>query len=77
MTINIFDPQTGAQRAMLDLAWPNGVQEELTEPVAVLLDEGSELISLASTSGFRCFTSVDAFKSYVASLEAPVVDAAE
>jgi len=77
MSFDLLDPETGAQRAMLDLAWPNGVQEELTEPVAVLLDESSELISLASASGFRCFTSVDAFKTYVASLEAPVFDVAE
>ncbi|MDE4099222.1 GmrSD restriction endonuclease domain-containing protein [Phaeobacter gallaeciensis] len=64
------DPDTGEQRAILDLAWPHGVQSELTEPVAVLLDESAELISLASSAGFRCFTSATAFKRYVQRLSA-------
>ena len=45
-----------------------GVQFELSEPVAVLLDETSELISLASSGGLRCFTSTAAFKAYVGRL---------
>jgi hypothetical protein len=47
------------------------VQEELTEPVAVLLGESAELISMASSSGFRCFTSTADFKSYVERLSTP------
>ena len=57
--------ESGEQRAVFDLAWPQGIQEELSQPVAVLLNEGSEVIALASGAGYRCFTSVDAFKSYV------------
>ena len=68
MSWDYVDPETGEQRAILDLAWPNGVQFELSEPVAVLLDETSELISLASSGGFRCFTSTAAFKAYVGRL---------
>jgi len=60
------DPVTGEQRAVFDLAWPNGLQEELSEPVAVLLNEEPETLSLASGAGFRCFTAVNAFKTYVA-----------
>jgi hypothetical protein len=70
------DPETGEQRAIFDLVWPNGVQAELTEPVAVLLGESAELISLASAAGYRCFTSVGAFKSYVSRLNAPNEDLA-
>lgn len=65
---DLVDEATGEQRALLDLAWPQGVQSELSEPVCVLLDESAELISLASASGFRCFTSPDAFRKYVAGL---------
>lgn len=50
---------------MFDLAWPAGLQEELSDPVAVLLNEGAEVIALASRAGYQCFTSVDAFKRYV------------
>jgi hypothetical protein len=71
MAYDFVDPETGEQRAIFDLVWPSGVQEELTEPVAVLLGESAELISMASSAGFRCFTSTTAFKSYVVSLNAP------
>ena len=66
---DFVDQATGEQRAVLDLAWPQGVQSELSEPVCVLLDETAELISLASSAGFRCFTSAEAFRSYVERLE--------
>lgn len=65
MAYDYVDPETGEQRAILDLVWPNGVQSELTEPVAVLLGESAELISMASAAGYRCFTSAAMFKCYV------------
>lgn len=58
------DPNTDRQ-VVFDLAWPEGVQAELTHPVAVLLDEGDELIRFANDAGYRYFTSTDAFKRYV------------
>lgn len=59
------DPDTGEQRAVFDLAWPNGIQEELSQPVAVLLNEGGEVIAVASQAGYRCFVSGTDFKNYV------------
>jgi len=73
---DLVDPETGEQRAILDLAWPDGVQAELSEPVAVLLDESAELISLASAAGFRCFTSVAGFKVYLSKLTVAIGDEA-
>jgi hypothetical protein len=62
---DLTDPDTGRQHGVLDLAWPSGVQEELSQPVAVLLNEGSDTLALASAAGFRCFTDTKAFKRYV------------
>lgn len=59
------NPETGEQVAIFDLAWPNGLQEELSEPIAVLLNESDDTVALASAAGFRCFTSGAAFKAYV------------
>ena len=59
------DPDTGEQRAVFDLAWPSGIQEELSQPVAVLLNEGAETIAVASQAGYRCFTTVREFQRYV------------
>ena len=59
------DEDTGQQKAVLDLAWPDGLQAGLSQPVAVLLGEKGEALAAASQGGFRCFTSVQEFKHYV------------
>lgn len=59
------DPESGDQKAVFDLAWPDGLQAELSQPVAVLLNEDAETVSLASQAGFRCFTNTVSFQKYV------------
>ena len=49
------DPITGEQLAMFDLAWPEGVQSELSAPVAVLIDEDQDVLITANRHGYRCF----------------------
>ncbi len=56
---------TGDPLAILDLAWPHGMQEGLSEPVALLLDEEQATLQIANDYGFRHFTSVESFKRYV------------
>lgn len=65
LAFDFADPATGEQKAVFDLAWPNGIQEELSIPVTVLLNEGAETIAIASQAGYRCFTTVSEFKRYV------------
>lgn len=65
MAYDLADPDTGDQVAVLDLAWPDGVQAELSEPVALLIDEPAETMALASRMGFRCFTSAAEFRRHV------------
>lgn len=65
MAFDLSDQDTGEQRAIFDLAWPNGLQEELSQPVAVLINEERTVITLASQAGYKCFTDADSFKQYV------------
>lgn len=65
MSYDYADPYSGKQIAIFDLAWPNGLQEELSQPVAVLLNEEPATIAIASQAGFRCFTEAQAFRNYV------------
>lgn len=65
LAYDLADPDTGEQKAVLDLAWPSGVQEELSQPAAVLLYEATETIAAASQAGFRCFTAIEDFQRYV------------
>lgn len=41
----LADAGSGEPIAMLDLAWPDGLQEVLSEPIAVLLNEGPEVLA--------------------------------
>ncbi len=59
------DEETGEQKAVFDLAWPEGIQPGLSQPVAVLLNESSDVIALASGAGYRCFTTPSDFRRYV------------
>lgn len=51
--------------AVLDLAWPSGLQEGLSQPVTLLLDEPQETEQAANQAGYMFFTAVDDFRAYV------------
>ncbi len=53
--------------AVLDLAWPAGLQQGLSGPVALVLERDDDTVSIASAEGYRIFTSVYLFKKYVES----------
>ncbi len=61
----VRDPSTGELVAMLDVAWPNGLQVGLSQPVALLIDEERETLDAANQAGFRYFTTVERLKQYV------------
>jgi hypothetical protein len=65
LAYDFSNPETGEQKAVFDLAWPNGIQEELSQPVAILIDESAEVLALANQAGFRCFTKEKEFRRYV------------
>lgn len=59
------DPDSGEPLAIFDLAWPNGLQEGFSQPVALLLNEVSDTLYVANQLGYRYFTDVDEFKAHV------------
>lgn len=67
MLFELADDATGDVIAILDLAWPQGLQTGLSEPVALLLNEDRSTLEQASAANFRCFTGVAAFRGYVLS----------
>jgi len=60
------DPDTGELRAFLDLAWPDGLQEGLSEPVTLILNESMEVFKLATNAGFQVFDDAESFRVYTA-----------
>ena len=59
---------TGQAIAVIDLAWPDGLQVGLTEPVALMIDEDPDLRDRVSQTGYRVFTDEDSLKEYVSSV---------
>ena len=53
---DLADEETGQSIAIIDLAWPDGLQPGLTEPVALMIDEDPDLRDRVSQSGYRVFT---------------------
>lgn len=62
--LELVDPNTN-NLVVVDLAWPDGIQSGLSEPVALMLDEDDESITTAARAGMRVFTSVSRLRSYV------------
>ena len=65
VSYELVSPESGRSMAVLDLAWPNGMQVGLSDPVAVLLNEGPELLKIVNDRGFRYFTDMSRFRTYV------------
>lgn len=61
----LVEEPTGEPLAILDIAWPNGLQEGLSQPVALLIDEERETEEVVSSMGYRYFRDTENFKSYV------------
>ena len=61
----VVDPVSNQPAAVFDLAWPNGLQQGLSDPVSVLLNEGSDLLRLANDRRYRAFTNIKDFRRYV------------
>lgn len=55
----------GTVSAVIDLAWPNGLQSGKSQPIALLIDANQEIEEAANRLGYRYFTDIDRFKSYV------------
>lgn len=61
----LVEDESGDVLAILDLAWPDGIQIGRTDPAALLIDEGEETLSIASGKGYRCFTNLEQLQRYV------------
>ena len=61
----LVDEATGEPLAVLDMAWPDGLQPGFSRPCAVLLNEPREVEEAANRAGYRFFTSIAEFKEYV------------
>lgn len=57
--------EDGNVLAVLDLAWPEGMQQGLSKPVALILDGDKEAEKILNQKGFLYFKTVEDLKKYV------------
>jgi hypothetical protein len=63
--VELLDTDDRNVAALIDLAWPSGIQSGYSQPVAVLLNEEAEVEETVNQAGYRFFTDIEAFKRYV------------
>ncbi len=63
--IEVLDNETGEITATIDLGWPNGLQEGLSRPIALLINEDDETKEAVNQAGYLFFTDVEKFKRYI------------
>jgi hypothetical protein len=61
----LCDENTGKVLAVLDLAWPDGLQPGLSHPVALLINAGKDIEKIVNQNGYLYFTAVDDLKKYI------------
>ena len=66
LNYELAEPESGEALAVIDLAWPDGLQSGLSDPVALLIDEDAEIERIVNGAGYRSFTNLGAFQQYVA-----------
>lgn len=59
--------EEGNLLATFDLAWPDGIQTGLSEPLALLINEPPEVLRKANAAGFKYFTDINEFIEFVES----------
>ncbi|MEA4882976.1 MAG: hypothetical protein VB144_04795 [Clostridia bacterium] len=62
----VVDPKSDDFVASVDAAWTSGVQSELSEPVALILDDMQKVAAPLSQLGYRLFTSIEELQFYLA-----------
>lgn len=65
LNFEVSDPQTGEVLIIVDAAWPKGLQEEYSPPIALCLEEDEQKIAILNQVGYRFFTSVETLQRYL------------
>ena len=61
----LFFKNDGKFLIPIDIAWPQGIQSEFSEPIALLINDDNSHYEALNRIGYKYFSSLDAFKSYV------------
>ena len=61
----VCDPITGEVLTIVNAAWPKGLQEGFSQPIALCLEADEQKVAIINQAGFRFFTSIDTLRRYL------------
>lgn len=64
LNFEISDPNTG-KVIRVDAAWPKGLQEEYSQPIALCLEADEQKKAILNQAGYRFFIGIEAFRKHL------------
>ena len=61
----VCDTITGEVLTIVNAAWPKGLQEEFSQPIALCLEADEQKAAILNQAGYRFFTSINTLKIYL------------
>ena len=65
LNFEMCDPNTGEVLTIVNAAWPKGLQEEYSQPIALCLEADEHKIAILNQAGYRFFTTIEALRRYL------------
>ncbi|HEU5376329.1 MAG TPA: DUF262 domain-containing protein, partial [Ktedonobacteraceae bacterium] len=65
LNFEVNDPNTGEVLTIVNAAWPKGLQEDYSQPIALILDVDDQKAAILNQSGYRFFTSIEMIRGYL------------
>jgi len=65
LNFELTDPNTGEVLISVDAAWPKGLQEEYSPPIALCLEADEQKIAILNQAGYRFFIGIETLRRYL------------
>jgi len=65
LNFEVTDPNTGQVLTNINAAWPKGLQEEYSQPIALYLEADEQKTAVLNQVGYRFFIGIEALRRYL------------
>jgi len=65
INFEVYDPNTDEVLTVVNEAWPRGLQEGYSQPIALILDVDEHKAAILNQVGYRFFTSKEALRGHL------------
>ena len=65
LNVEVCDPNTGEVLTIVNAAWPKGLQEGYSQPLALILEVDDQKVAILNQAGYRFFTTIEALRRHL------------